>query len=75
MKEKIIAQLKLINENIPADTEKNLFEAGLLDSFDMVNLVTGLETEFDIEIEPEDIDLENFQSISAICKLVQKYSD
>ena len=75
MKEKIIAQLKLINENIPADTEKNLFEAGLLDSFDMVNLVTGLETEFDIEIEPEDIDLENFQSISAICKLVQKYAD
>lgn len=45
---------------------------GLLDSFDMVSLVTELEEKFNILIDPLDIVPEHFLSFSAIADLVSK---
>lgn len=45
---------------------------GLLDSFDIVSLVTELEDAFSITIDGEDILPENFSSLNAIESLVEK---
>ncbi len=50
----------------------DFIEDGMLDSFDVLTLVTALEEEFDIQIDGEDIVPENFNSIENIKKLLQK---
>lgn len=52
--------------------EVDFIEAGMLDSFDVITLVTELEEQFDIQIDGEDIVPENFSSINAIKDLILK---
>lgn len=72
MRERVIKVLTLINPKIADCLEVDLLEAGLIDSFEMVNLVMELENEFEIEIDPEDIIPDNFKTIETIVKLLEK---
>ena len=75
MQEKLLEILRKVNKAIPDDPTVNLLANHLLDSFDMVNLVTDIEEEFSIELDPEDILPENFTSLQKIQELVEKYKD
>jgi acyl carrier protein len=46
---------------------------GMLDSFDIVTLVSDLDGSFDISIPGTEIIPENFRNAEAILALVQKY--
>ena len=74
MKTKIIAILNDIRPefdfNEPVD---NFIEAGMLDSFDLVTLVTSLDEAFEISIDGTDILPENFSNIDSISNLLNKY--
>ena len=48
----------------------NFIEAGMLDSFDVINLVTDIEEKFGIQIDGSDILPENFCSIDSIKNLI-----
>lgn len=50
----------------------DFIEAGILDSFDIITLVSDLEEIFDIRIDGSDILPENFCSIKAIENLIEK---
>ena len=54
---------------------QSLITDGLLDSFDIISLITELEEAFDIEIDPEDVVSENFESVDAITALVESCKD
>ena len=69
-KEKVVAVLQAVNSNIKND-DTDLLVAGLLDSFDIVNLVSQLEENFGAEIDPTDIVPENFRTVSAITVLME----
>lgn len=56
--------------NIGPDTE--LVESGILTSLDFFELVSELEMRFDIQIDEELIDAENFVTVDAIVKNVLK---
>jgi len=43
-----------------------------LDSIQMLALITGLESEFDIMLDDEDLDLENLSSVNRLAEFVQK---
>lgn len=73
MREKLMKILREINKDIPDDSSVDLLKTRLLDSFDMVNLVSAIEENFEIELNPEDILPENFRTIDDIEKLVKKY--
>ncbi len=51
------------------DAESLLVDAGL-NSVDMVNLMLGVEAEFDFTIPQAEITPENFQSVSTLKRLV-----
>jgi acyl carrier protein len=74
MNSKIVAILNDIRPefdfNDPVD---NFIEAGMLDSFDLVTLVTSLDEAFEISIDGTDILPENFSNISSISHLLNKY--
>lgn len=52
--------------------EVDFIEEGMLDSFDVITLVSELEENFNIQIDGADIVPENFCSIEAIKNLVLK---
>lgn len=72
MNEKILLMLKELQPAFNFEDGSDFVENGYLDSFDIVQLVAGLEDEFDVIISALDIVPENFGSVEAICQLVNR---
>jgi len=72
MKNKIILLLSELRPEFDFKQEANFIEEGMLDSFDLVNLVTDLENAFGITIDGMEIIPENFSSIESIEYLIKK---
>ena len=72
MKEKILNILKDIRPEFDFTASLNFIADGLLDSFDIVTLVSELEDNFDVLIDGEDVIPENFDSIESIMNIIQK---
>ena len=75
MEEKIIAILSELHPEFDFTQDVNFIEEGMLDSFDVVTIVTELEEKFDISIDGEDILPENFSSVESMMNLVAKSSN
>lgn len=60
---------RFIDESSVADDE-NIFESGLVNSLFAMQLVSFIEAEFEISIENEELDIENFKDINSITALV-----
>ncbi len=58
--------------DVDFDKEKALIDDGILDSFDVISIVSELNDELDIEIGAEDLTPENFNSIEALYALVSR---
>ena len=74
MKNKIKDVLENIRPEFDFSDSDNFLEDGLLDSFDLITLVSSLDETFGISIEGTEMTPENFQNIDTIEKLVQKYA-
>jgi acyl carrier protein len=74
MKE-IIKILSEIRPDENYEASDNFIVDGLLDSFDLVVLVSELDSHFSISIEGTDILPENFENIDSISTLVKKYTE
>jgi acyl carrier protein len=72
MKDKILAILERIRPESDFAGAQDYFVQGLLDSFDMVTLVTELESTFGVSIDGTDVLPENFNSLVSIEKLLRK---
>ena len=73
MKE-IVDILKKVNEFVEWENEKGILTNGIVDSVELLEVVTELESTFQIEIDIDDISPENFDSIEAIAKMIEKLS-
>lgn len=74
MKEKLMNILTEIKPEVDFEKEKELVDRGLIDSFDVVMLSGDLIDAFGIELEPEDVAPENFNSVDAMLALIMKRS-
>ena len=70
--EQIYKILEEIRPEFDFKESDDYIEDGLLDSFDMVTVVSEIEAAFDILIDGLDIIPENFQNIITICEVVKK---
>lgn len=64
--------LNNLHPDVDFEKEEALVSGGILDSFDIVSLVTELNSVFDIEITASDLVLENFDSAAAMYALVER---
>ena len=73
MKDSILEVLREVNEDADFESSLDFLEDGLIDSFEIVELVSKLEDKFPIEIRGIDIVPENFLNLETIEKLLKKY--
>jgi acyl carrier protein len=65
-----IGEQLLGNGHVPLGVEDDLLEIGV-DSVGMMTLVLFIEREWQVNVPPEDVVLENFQSIAAIERYIR----
>ena len=70
--EKLLAVLKTVRPDVDFANEKKLIDNGILDSFDIIQVVMELNEAFDVEINVEDLEPDNFNTVEAMWELVQK---
>ena len=70
MREEILEILNELNPNADFDNSSNYVEEGLLDSLQVLELIDILCDKYDIVIEPEDIDPDNFATVDTIIDLL-----
>lgn len=73
--EEFISVLKRAMPNVDFENEIALVDDGILDSLSIVAIISELSDEYDIEVPPEEIDPDNFNSAEAMKALVDRLLD
>ena len=69
--ERILTVVKQVAQKpVPADPEESLFESGVLDSFALPDMVSGLEKEFGIKVPDSDLHPRKFDSLARIADYI-----
>ena len=71
MEEQVLAILQAARDDVDFENEEALIDDGILDSFDIIAIVSDLNDEFDIEITADGLEPENFNTLEAIVALVE----
>lgn len=64
--------LTVFEEDVEFTDSDNIFELGFVNSLFAMKLVSFVEREFDVEIDNEDLDINNFKCVDNIAQLVEK---
>jgi len=70
--EKLLELLCEVCPGVDFENEKNLIDDEIIDSFDLIALVTEIMDAFSVEIGVEDIIPENFNSVENMLNLIER---
>lgn len=73
--EELIAILTELHDDVDFATETGLVENGILNSLDIVAIITEIDDRLDVQIPAEEILPENFDSAEALWALVQRLDE
>lgn len=73
--DKLIEILCDLHPDVDFETEDGLVDNGILDSLDIVTLITEINDKFDVSIPAEEIIPENFNSAQALFALIEKLDE
>ncbi len=73
--EELLRILSDLHPDVDFETQENLIDDMILDSFDIVTLISEISESFDVTISAEHIIPENFNSAKAMYELIQKLED
>jgi acyl carrier protein len=72
MREQLLKLLKEIRPDVDFENEKKLIDNGVLDSIDIISTVQEMNDAFGVEIDVEDLEPANFNTIEAMMELIEK---
>lgn len=75
IREGILGILEELHADVDFGTQERLVDDKILDSFDLVTLVTELGEEFDVEITAKDFVAENFNSVQRLTEMIVRLMD
>ena len=73
--EQLLAILNDLHPDVDFSVTEDLIDDGILDSLDIVTLVTEIHSEFDVTIPAEEIVPENFNSAAALMALIERLDE
>lgn len=69
--EKLLSILSELRPDVDFASETALIDNGILDSFDIISLVSEINDAFNVNISPADLEPENFNSAENMMKLIE----
>lgn len=72
---KLIAILSSLHPDVDFESNDSLIDDGILDSLDIVTLVTEIHATFDVIIPAEEVVPENFNSAAALMELITRLDE
>ena len=73
--EEIMKILQEVRPDVDFANEKKLIDDSILDSFDIITIVSEFNEAFDIDIDVEDLEPYNFNTVEAMMELIKKLQD
>ena len=73
--DELLAILNDINPDVDYETEDRLIDVKIFDSFSIISLISAISEAFDIELGPEHLIPENFNSAKAMWSMIQSVLD
>ena len=73
--EKLLESLGEIRPDVDFANEKKLIDDGILDSFDIIQVVMALNENYSIDINVEDLEPDNFNTVEAMMELITKLQE
>ncbi|MBE5834048.1 MAG: acyl carrier protein [Butyrivibrio sp.] len=73
--ERLIEILEEIKEDVDFTAETALIDDGILDSFDILQIISALNEEYDISIPASEIIPDNFNSAESLLKMVERLQE
>lgn len=73
--EELLDILKELHPDVDFETEEHLIDDGILDSLDIVSLISEISDAFDVTITAKDIVPDNFNSAQALYELIQRLEE
>ncbi|MBS5843675.1 MAG: acyl carrier protein [Clostridiales bacterium] len=73
--EELLRILESIHPDVDYKTNDKLIENKILDSFDIITLISEINDEFDVAIPAEEIIPENFNSAEKLYELIQRLEE
>lgn len=70
--DKLLELLKGIRPDVDFENETELIDDGILDSFDVVSIISEIDDAFGVQIRINELEPENFNSAEAIWALILK---
>ena len=71
MREQVLEVLKAVRRDVDFEKEMRLIDDDILDSFDIISIVSDLNEKFDVDITADELEPENFNTLDAIVALVE----
>lgn len=71
----VIAMLSDINDEVDFSTEDKLVDNRILDSFDILSVISAIDDEFDVSVPAKEIIPENFNSAQDIYEMIVRLAD
>ncbi len=73
--EELLTILSGIRSDVDFEHEKKLIDDSILDSFDIISIVGELNDHYNIEINVEDLEPDNFNTVEAMLDLINKLKE
>lgn len=70
IKDHIVKEFMYGNTETAVDDDLQLIQDGIIDSLGIFRVIGFLEEQFEIKVKPEDVVLENFETVASIKNLV-----
>lgn len=71
----VIAMLSDINDEVDFSTEDKLVDNRILDSFDILSVISAIDDEFDVSVPAKEIVPDNFNSAQDIYEMIVRLAD
>jgi acyl carrier protein len=73
--ETVLEILTDVRPDVDFMNEKKLIDDGIIDSFDIIAIVSELNEEFDVQIPIDELEPDNFNTVEAIYELILKLQE
>lgn len=70
--EELLKILKGVRPDVDFENETALIDDGILDSFDVVSIISDIDDKFGVQIRITELEPENFNSVESIWKLIEQ---